>query len=301
MEYQSGAVSPVGSISEGWNIIKDNYWLFFGMTLVAIIAVFIAAIILGFINNLITMAIAGVFGVAAQNTGDVGQMSAAIAPQVISMIISFFTNIIVITISGALFCGIYSALSRQADTRTAEFGDLFSGFQKLVPCLIVALIMSVLQFVISLVFLVGGAALGVSAIGAGMLTRDGQLNPAVFGGLFLVIMVIAVTYIIVNLILSALTAFVYPLIAERNLSGGEAFLTSIKGGLSNIFGIIMLFILLLLMAIGGLLLCVVGVFFVAPIMSASIFAAFRSVFGKPQDNRQYAPPAPPVFGQQPGY
>lgn len=301
MEYQSGAVSPIGSISEGWNIIKDNYWLFFGMTLIAFIAIFIAAIILGFINQAITTVIAAAFGVAAQNTGDVGQMSAAIIPQVISTIISFFTNIIVITISGALFCGIYSAMSRQADTRNAEFGDLFSGFQKIMPCLIVALIMSVIQFVISLVFLMGGAALGVSAIGAGMLTRDGQLNPAVFGGLFLVIIVIAIAYIIVNLILSALTAFVYPLIAERNLSGGEAFLTSVKGGLSNIVGLILLFILLFLMACGGVLLCLVGVLFVAPILSASIFAAFRSVFGKPQDNRQYTPPAPPVFGQQPGY
>ncbi|CAN5656739.1 hypothetical protein BH20ACI4_BH20ACI4_03480 [soil metagenome] len=301
MEYQSGAVSPVGSISEGWNIIKDNYWLFFGMTLVAIVILIIAALILGLVNNLITFAVATAFGIAAQGTGDVGQVSAAIVPQLISMVISIFTNIIVLTISGALFCGIYSALSRQANTNTAEFGDLFSGFQKIMPCLIVAVIMSIVQFAISLVFLIGGAALGVSAIGAGMLTRDGQLNPAIFGSLFLVILVVVVLYIVVNLIISTLTAFVYPLIAERNLSGGEAVLLSIKGGLSNIFGMILLFILLFLMSIGGALLCLVGVFFVAPIMSASIFAAFRSVFGKPQDNRQYTPPAPPVFGQQPGY
>ena len=301
MEYQSGAVSPVGSISEGWNIIKDNYWLFFGMTLIAIVILVFAALILGFINNLITMAVAAAFGVAAQNTGDVGQMSAAIAPQLISMVISFFTNIIVLTISGALFCGIYSALARQANTNNAEFGDLFSGFQKIMPCFIAAIIMSVIQFVISAVFLAGGAALGISAIGAGMLTRDGQLNPAIFGSLFLVIFIGVIIYIVVNLIVSALTAFVYPLIADRNLSGGEAVLLSIKGGLSNIFGMILLFILLFLMSIGGVLLCFVGILFVAPIMSASIFAAFRSVFGRQQDNRQYTPPAPPVFGQQPGY
>lgn len=301
MEYQSGAVSPVGSISEGWNIIKDNYWLFFGMTLVAIIILIIAAVILGFINNLITMGIAAAFGVAAQGTGDVGQMSAAIVPQVISTVISFFTNIIVITISGALFVGIYSALSRQADTNSADFGDLFNGFQKLVPCLIVAVIMSIVQFAISIVFLIGGAALGISAIGAGILTRDGQLNPAIFGSLFLIILVVAFVYIIINLIVSTLTAFVYPLIADRNLSGGEAILSSIKAGLSNIFGLILLFILLILMGIGGAMLCGIGLLFVAPVMSAAIFAAFRSVFGRPRDNRQYTPPAPPVFGQQPGY
>lgn len=302
MEYNSGAVSPVGSISEGWNIIKDNYWLFFGMTLVAIIILIVAAVILGVINNLITLGVSAAFGVAAQGTGDVGKASAAIVPQLISMVISIFTNIIVITISGTLFVGIYSALARQADTNNAEFGDLFSGFQKLVPCLIVAVIMSIIQFAISIVFLIGGVALGVSALGAGLLTKDGQLNPAIFsGGLIMVILVFAVIYLIVNLIVSALTAFIYPLIAERNLSGGEAFLTSIKGGLSNIIGMILLFILLFFMSLGGALLCIVGIFFVVPIMSASLFAAFRSVFGKPQDNRQYTPPAPPVFGQQPGY
>lgn len=301
MEYNSGAVSPVGSISEGWNIIKDNYWLFFGMTLVAIVIVVFAAVILGFINNLITMGIAAAFGVAAQSGSDAVNATAAIVPQLISTVISFFTNIIVITISGALFVGIYSAMSRQADTRTAEFGDLFNGFQKLVPCLIVAVIMSIIQFVISVVFLIGGAAIGISALGAGILTRDGQLNPAIFGSLFLIIMVVAVIYLIINLIVSALTAFIYPLLADRNLSGGEAFLMSVKGGVSNIFGMILLFILLFFMSLGGVMLCVVGVLFVAPVMTASIFAAFRSVFGRPQDNRQHTPPAPPVFGQQPGY
>lgn len=301
MEYQSGAVSPVGSISEGWNIIKDNYWLFFGMTAVAIIILFVAALILGFINNIITLAVSAAFGMATQNSGEVGRASAAIVPQLVSMFISIFTNIIVLIISGALFCGIYKALSRQANSGSADFGDLFSGFQKLMPCLVVAVVMSLVQFVISIVFLLGGAAVGVSAIGIGMLTKDGQFNPALFGGLFLIILVFLGIYIIISLVISALTAFVYPLISERDLSGGQALLLSIKSGFSNLIGLILLFILLGLMGLGGVLLCFVGIFFVAPILSAAIFAAFRSVWGRTQDFRQYNPPTPPVFGNQPGY
>ncbi len=300
MEYQSGAVSPVESISEGWNIIKDNYWLFFGMTLVALIILFAAAMILGFVNNLIAAGIAAAFGAAAQNSGDAAKMSAAIIPQLIASFISIFTNIIVVTISGALFCGIYSALARQADTGTAEFGDLFNGFQKIMPCLIVAVVVSVIQFIVGAVFLVGGAAVGISAFGLGMF-KNGQIDPSVLGSLFGVILIFGLLYIVINFIISALTTFVYPLIADRNLSGGDALLLSAKGGLANIGGIILLLVLVGLMGIGGALLCLVGIFFVMPIISAAIFAAFRRVFGKGQDFRQYTPPAPPTFGQQGGY
>ncbi len=302
MEYRSGAVGPIESISQGWNLVKDNYWIFFGMTTITIILLFIVAIILGVINNVITALLGGVLGVAAQGTGDVGQASAAIAPQLISMIISFFTNIIILTISGAFFCGIYKAMSRTSAGEAADFSELFNGFQKIVPCLIVAIVMSIVQFVIQLVFLLGGLALGVSAVGlGGLITPDGQLNPAVFGGLLVAILAIFVIYIIVSLIISALTAFVYPLIGERDLSGGQALLLSIKSGLSNIIGLIILLILLGIMAFVGALACLVGVLFVIPVLTASLFSAYQSVFGKPQDMRRSSPPPPPTFGDQPAY
>jgi hypothetical protein len=301
MEFQSGAVRPIGSIEQGWNIIKTNYWTFFLMTLVAIIILFAAAMFLGLINNAITFGISAALGVATQGSGDAGRISAAILPEIISMFISIFTNIIVLTISGALFCGIYTALSRQASSGTAEFGDLFAGFQKIQPCLIVAVVMSVVQFAISLVLVLGGAAAGVSALGLGMLTRDGQFNPAVFGGLFLVILVFAGIYIVISLIISALTAFVYPLIGVRDLSGGQALMLSIKSGFANIGGLILLLIVLGFMGLGGFLACCIGFFFVAPILSAALFAAFQNVFGRTNNFYQNTPPPPPIFNNQPGY
>jgi len=301
MEFQSGAVRPVGSIEDGWAIIKDDYWTFFGMTLIAIVILLVVAVILGAINNIITLGISTVLGVTTGNSGDVAKMSAAILPQLISMVISVFTNIIVGAISGAFFCGIYAALSRKASSGVADFGDLFGGFKKITACLIVAAVVSLIQFVISVVMLLGGAALGVSALGVGMLTKDGQLNPSVFGGLFLVILVFAGIYIVINLILSALTAFVYPLIGDRNLSGGQALLTSFKGGFANLGGLILLMLLLGLMVFGGALLCLIGALFVAPIVTAAMFAAYQSVFGRTGNNYNYAPPPPPTFNNQPGY
>lgn len=301
MEFQSGAVRPIGSIEDGWGIIKNDYWTFFFMTTVAIIILVVGSMVLGFVNNLITLGISSALGMAAANAGDAGKVSAAIIPNLISMFISIFTNIIVATASGALFCGIYQALSNKVSGGVADFNDLFSGFQKLRQCLIVAVVLAAVQFIVSSVTLLGGAAVGVSAFSMGMLMKDGKLNPAIFGALFVVILVFVIFTIIVNLFISALTTFVYPLISERNLSGGEALMLSIKSGFANIGGLILLMILLFLMSLVGVFACCVGVLFVAPIISAALFAAYQSVFGRTQSSYQHTPPPPPNFGNQPGY
>ncbi|MEK7723077.1 MAG: hypothetical protein AAB336_01895 [Acidobacteriota bacterium] len=295
MEFQSGAVRPIGSIEDGWKIIKDDYWTFFAMTLVAVIILIVASLVLGGINTLITQLIAGLLGFAASNSGDAAKISAAIIPQVISLVIGIFVNIIVITLSGALFCGIYKALSRKSSTGVCDFGDLFNGFQNLMPCLIVAVVMSIVHFIFQLVMIMVGAAVGVTAV-AGIITNDGRINPSIFGGIFLVILAFGAVSILFNLIISALTAFVYPLISERDLSGGQALILSVKSGLSNIGGLMLLCILMFLMALGGALACLIGVLFVAPILSAASFAAYQSVFGKVATSGFQTPPPPPNFG-----
>ncbi len=305
MEYQSGAVRPIGSIEEGWRIIKDDYFTYVLMMLVLGVIVIVVSMILGGINAAITRVLTAALGAATTNSGDVARTSAAILPQIIGQIVSFFTNIGIVTLSAVLLCGIYKSLSRLSNGGgRAEFADLFSGFQHFQACFIYAIVISVVQFIIGIATLLIAAAVGVSALGlglAGIITTDGQINPAIFGGLFLVIMAFIGFSIIVNLIISSLTAFVYPLIAERNLSGGQALMTSIKSGLANLGGLILLMILLLLMTIGGVFACIIGVLFVAPILAASVFAAYQSVFGKVGGYQNYNPPPPPNFGQQPGY
>ncbi len=295
MDYQSGAVSPIESIQKGWDIIKNDYWVFFGMTAVSVVILIVASLIIGFINNIITGAIAAVFGMAVSNAGDVAKASSVIIPQLISLVISIFTNIIVATVSGALFCGIYSALSRKANTGVVEFGDLFTGFEKIQACLIVAVVTSLIGFVVGIVMLLGGAAVGVGAFSAGMLIQNGKLNPALIGGVLVAAFIFMLISLIINLIITALTMFVYPLIGERNLAGIEAILLSIKSGFSNIIGLVLLVILTFLMAIGGALACLVGILFVAPIIYAAYFAAYQSVFGPMRGGGFQNPPPPPSF------
>jgi uncharacterized membrane protein len=203
-----------------------------------------------------------------------------------------------------LFCGIYKSLSRIANGGArAEVGDLFSGFEHIQACFIYGIIMSIIQFVISIVILLGFAAVGFSALGFGIanIIKDGQMDPTVLSGLIMVILAYAAISIIIGLILAALTAFVYPLIGERNLSGVQALGLSVKSGLANIGGLIGLLILGFLLILAGALPCLIGLPFLVPIYFAALFAAYRSVFGAVGGYQNYNPPPPPNFSNQPGY
>ena len=304
MEYQSGAVGPVESFSKGWDIIKNDYWMYVLMVLIFGVIVIVASLILGFINTAITNVIAAAMGVAATNSGDIARASAAIIPQVIAQIIGIFTSIITATLSGVLLCGIYKSLSRVSNGGArAEVGDLFSGFEHIQACLIYAVIISVIQFVIAIVMLLGFAAVGFSAVGLGVagLIKDGQIDPAIIGGLLAVMLSYFAIVIVLALIIGALTVFVYPLIGERNLSGIQAFGLSVKGGLANIGGLILLLILGGLMLFAGALPCLLGLPFLAPIYIAALFAAYQSVFGRVGGYQNYNPPPPPNFGNRPGF
>ncbi|HEY8558949.1 MAG TPA: hypothetical protein VIL74_01000 [Pyrinomonadaceae bacterium] len=304
MEYQSGAVSPVESISEGWNIIKDNYWMYVLMVLVAGVVLIVASLILGTITNMISGAIAGALGAATTNAGDAARVSAAILPQVIAQFVSIFTNIIVVTLSGVLFCGIYKSMARVASGGKADFGDLFGGFEHLPACLVYAVIISLVQFAIGIATLLGFAAFGFSALGMGLagIMKDGQLDMTVLSGLFMVILAYVLISIVIGLVIGALTTFVFPLIADRNLSGVQALGLSVKSGLANIVGLILLLILCGLMIFAGALPCGLGLPFIAPIYIAALFAAYRRVFGVAGGgNQNYNPPPPPNFANQPRY
>lgn len=303
MQIESGAVSPGGSIDAGWKLIKDDYWTFFGMCLVAIIILFVAALILGGISNVIVYGITAALGIAANTAGDTAKMTAQVIPRVIELFIGFFTNIISATIIGALFAGIYKALSRKSMGAAADFGDLFSGFKNIQSCLIVAVAVSAAQLVINAIVLVIGLALGVSAVGLGVLSGNTPPSGAMIGGIVGTVLGLLAIMVIGNIIVSILTIFSYPLIGERELSGGEALKLSAKGGLANFGGIILLMILLGLMSLAGVLLCFVGVLFVIPVYVASLFSAYQSVFGRPQNIQENfsPPPPPPTFGNQQQY
>ena len=45
-EFHSGVIAPVECVKEGWNLIKDRYWLFFGISIVGLLVGSAFAIVL---------------------------------------------------------------------------------------------------------------------------------------------------------------------------------------------------------------------------------------------------------------
>lgn len=298
MQFEAGAVRPIGSIEEGWNLIKSDYWLFFGMSVILILIAIVLSLSFDFVVTGISAFISAGLGLTIQNTGEAGRISATVIPQLISMILSIFTGLVEATLSGIFSCGIYTALIRKANGEYPEFSDLFAGFQYFQQCLIFSIILNLIYFAIGLIVLVIGAIFGVSAFSAGLFSGGNHIDPRIFGAIAGVIVIIAFVYIIFALIIGICTTFVYPLIVERKLSAFPALGLSAKAGLNNFFGLFGMFIMQGLMVLAGLALCGIGILFVIPILSASTFAAYQSVFGRNREPGQYMPPPPPIFGYQ---
>ncbi|MDQ4120179.1 MAG: hypothetical protein M3209_01770 [Acidobacteriota bacterium] len=297
MEYESKSVHPTEVISEGWELIKSDYWLFFGITLVmtlivvAISGVLVAAV--GEIAQIVTR------GVGIVSDGTPANVAAALVPSLIKEGFNVITTFVTTLISALLTCGIYVALWRKASGEAPDFGDLFAGFKFFQPCLIVTLLLTLFQFALSVSMVLVAFLFGISSLGTEIITPGGRFDPSIFRALIPAFLVIAILYLIFTFIFGVLTFFVYQLIATKNAFAAEAITQSVRAGLRNFFPLIALSIIEGLMAIAGALLCIVGIFFVIPILMAANFAAYLRVFGRPDNLAQHLPPPPPVFGAQP--
>lgn len=239
IEFRRGVVEPVECIKEGYNLIRDKYWLFVGMTAVGML-----------IGNAVP------FGI----------------------------------LMGPMLCGIYIALFKTRRGEPIEFGVLFKGFDSFGDS-VVATLLHMIPIVVIIV-----PAYIIFYIGLILTTQrtGGEPDPAaVFGllGFFFVFWLVAMVIIMV---LSVVFTFAYPLIADRRLSGINAVKLSIKAGLANFWRLLGLILLNGLMALGGVLLCYVGVFLVLPISFAALAMAYERVFGLGQV-RSNLPPPPPTF------
>jgi hypothetical protein len=207
---------------------------------------------------------------------------------------------------GPMMCGIYLCFFRTMRGQQPSFNRLFDGFQYFLP-----------SFIATLFMMVPGIVVGVGSYIAMMILMfsigfmqpqgqppDGSTMALFFGvifGMFLFIMVLSIA-------LHALFFFAYPLIIDRQLTGPQAVMTSIRACFGNLGGLLGLLILTTLLSMVGLLACYVGAFFVLPISFAANACAYRQVFPDrrreevdeetddelPEDRPPQVEPAPPT-------
>lgn len=233
-EFKTGVIRPVECMQEGWELIKDDYWLFFAMTLVG-------------------MLLAG-----------------------------FTMNILL----GAMYCGLYFALFRKMRGERFQFEDLFKGFSFFVPALIATLVFIIPVFLMMIVSYASMFAMMLT-----MFDAHGKPNPAGIVSLYAVLFGEGIVFGIVISCIHAFVMFAYPLIAERNMGGWEAFRLSARAVWANLSGVVGLILVEFAMGVVGYLMCGIGLYLVFPIMFAGVAVAYRRVFPLAGDGNFYAPPS----------
>lgn len=253
LQFGKGVIDAGGSISNGWNLVKQNYGMYLGITIVATIL-------------------------------------AGCIPCVSLFLV------------GPILGGVYFVLFREMRGEPVDFGMMFRGFDKFVPLMVIGLLQSIPEIIGQIVRI--GVNLGDLGLNGGrrgdgtnfFAAGDDALPFAIAGGLLVFIIIVAVVLVIFGIIWRMIFFFAIPLAMEHNMGPIDAIKLSARAALANVGGLILLFILEFLVALLGILMLCIGVFFVIPIIYAANAFAYRAVFPWFEQTFRNAPPPPDTYG-----
>jgi len=257
IRFYPSAIRATDCISQGMGLIQPKYWLFLGIT-------------------------------------------------VVGLIMSGCVPCVSIFLAGPVAVGVFFTLFAEMRGQPVEFGMMFKGFEKFVPAMLVGLVHEIPEI------LGNGARLVVQFSDVSReLNRGGgdhefflgnqmalQNLPdvALSSGIILILALIGIGFALFAVAWRITLFFALPLMAEYDLSAGDAIRLSARAGWSNWGGIFVLGILQFLVTLLGVLLCGIGIFFVQPIVQASSAVAFRQVFPDRPNTFNNEPPQPGVYG-----
>lgn len=195
---------------------------------------------------------------------------------------------------GPMMCGLFLTFFKLRRGEPIEFGTLFKGFEYLGQSIVATLI-----HVVPMICLVVGAYVLFYVFFLFAMFSAQASGDQSGAALLIVFLVYAVFWIaIIGLImfLSIGFMFVYPLIVDRGLQGLDAVKMSFRGAFANFWGLLGMVFLNFLLSVVGLLMCIIGVYFVLPISYAAMAVAYEQIFGLRQGAPPPStPPPPPVF------
>ena len=172
-------------------------------------------------------------------------------------------------LTGAMMCGLFYTLAKIERKEPIEFGDLFKGFDVFFEALIAGLILAAFQ--------VGGTI--ACGIVLGVCILLGAVLPGFLGTVFVVlgIALAVLLYLAVGVAMMSLFMFAFPLIMEKRFKGWAAIVASYRAARQDLKPLVVLSLLLMALMVVGSLACGVGSYFVAPVVIAAVFVAYRKV------------------------
>ncbi len=262
IQYQRGAIDAGGCVSNGWNLVSQNYWVFFGMTTLLIVSSFIISCI-PYVPILFQ-----IFVVPAVSVGIYYALLRSMRGESVEfgMMFKGFERYVPAMVVGAI-----SSLPQIAFTILSVVLDLGSVASKVIQ-----------------------QRMGRGG-GSNFAAAD-DAAPLIAGGLVLLFLVIFAVYIVISLAWGITFFFALPILSEHDVSPIEAIKLSAKAGWSNPGGLFLLFILEGLISIAGFLALCIGLLFVIPIVFAASAFAYRQVFPLIESNLNFTPPPPNSYG-----
>lgn len=248
-DFYPSAINAGDCVSNAWNLVKQNYGMYLGIALIA-------------------------------------------------MILSGCIPCVSLFLAGPILGGVYYVLLREMRGEPVEFGMMFKGFEKFVPLMVVGLIQAIPEIIGQILRVV----VQVGQIGlTGGKDKDFQFFQAggpqlLASGLLVIVAIVALVLIVFGIAWRVLLFFAIPLALERDIGPVEAMKLSAKAAMSNVGGLIVLFIFEFMIALLGILALCIGIFFVIPIIYAANAFAYRQVFPLIEQHFNMSPPPPNAYG-----
>jgi uncharacterized membrane protein len=196
---------------------------------------------------------------------------------------------------------IYIAL-RDTNNEPIDFGMMFKGFEKFVPLMVVGiiqgipgLIFTIFRFTFDLASIFGRMGSSPSRRGDFFQAAQPDIN-GVLAGLSILVILVSLGFLLFSIVWAIIFFFAIPLVIDRDMGPIDAIKMSARAAMSNIGGIILLFILAALVNILGMIALCVGLFVSIPVTWVANTVAYRMVFPRLNQNYRTTPPPPATYG-----
>lgn len=257
-QFYKSAIDATGCISNAWNLIKPNYWLFFGIA-------FVAALIIGAVSYIPFIG---------------AVLAALLSPPVMG---------------GVYYVSLRAMRGEPVDFGMMFKGFEKSGPLFLIGAISSA---PTIIFTVLNIFLQTGQIMLQTIMGnQGRNQFQASPDIAVASGLVVLVFVVVAVMLVISLIWGITFAFAVPIAMDQDVDALTAIKLSAKSSWGNFGGVFVLMILTGLMMLGGFIVCCVGLFFVLPIVNVAWAFAYRQVFPDlgPNANIRYEPPPPDAY------
>ncbi len=240
------------SISEGFEIVKKELVLFVVFTLIAGIMILVVSSFLS----------------AFQHATE-----GSVFTEIVFQFFSQFTSQLIIP---PLMAGYFIAAHKVHQREVLDFGDFFKGFDYYGQLLIQSLIIAGINFLLYIPLILVIYSMDLNNINT--------TTPSLETTQIIIFVLVLLVIILISMYVYTIYLFASSFVIFGDMQAWEAMETSREIVNQNLWIVFGFLFILILIFIGGMLLCCVGLLIALPVFYASIYVVFRDLMGFDDSN-----------------